>query len=391
MQKIKNLKVVPNVIFAEGALSELHQILSKKKGDSGYAVFIIDHYFTNSGFEAKLQLQPNDLCFYLDTTNEPTTVQVDDYVENILTQRHRTPDAIIGIGGGSTLDVAKAVSIMLNNPGRTETYQGWDLVKNPGVYKIGIPTISGTGSEVSRTTVLIGPKKKQGINSDFSLFDQIILDPTLLQTVPQFQRFYTGMDCYIHCVESITGTFINEFSYAFAHKALNLCRDVFLKNGSDADLMVASYFGGSSIVYSEVGVCHALSYGLSYLLGFHHGIANCIVFNHLDEYYPDYMPEFREMLTKNEITLPQKIDHNLTEHDFERMIDVTLLMEKPLHNALGPNWRNIMTRDRIKEMYLKILGNIHDNGHHTSTRRQQGHPWEKHQSDCRVPAHLLDD
>ena len=390
MQKIKNLKVVPNVIFAKGSISELHQILSKKRSESGYAVFIIDHYFKNSSFEAKLQLQQNDLCFYLDTTNEPTTAQVDEFVENIMTQRQRAPDAIIGIGGGSTMDVAKAVSIMLNNPGKAEIYQGWDLVKFPAVYKIGIPTISGTGSEVSRTTVLIGPEKKQGINSDFSLFDQIILDPELLQTVPQHQRFYTGMDCYIHCVESISGTFINEFSHAFASKALNLCRDIFLKNGSDAELMVASYFGGCSIVYSEVGVCHALSYGLSYLLGFHHGISNCIVFNHLDEYYPDYVPEFRKMLSKHKIKLPQKIEHNLTEQDLEKMIDVTLLMEKPLHNALGPNWRSRMTRDRIKEMYLKILGNEHDTGHNSSTWRQQGHPTEKYQNNCRVPAHLLD-
>jgi hypothetical protein len=80
MQEIKNLKVLPKVIFAEGAIFELQQILSKKMRESGYAVFIIDHYFMDSSFAAKLQLQQNDQCFYLGTTNKPTTCQVVDFV-----------------------------------------------------------------------------------------------------------------------------------------------------------------------------------------------------------------------------------------------------------------------------------------------------------------------
>ena len=66
------------------------------------------------------------------------------------------------------MDLAKAVALMMNNPGSSADYQGWDLLKNPGVYKAGIPTLSGTGAEVSRTTVLTGPTKKLGMNSDFT-------------------------------------------------------------------------------------------------------------------------------------------------------------------------------------------------------------------------------
>lgn len=104
--------------------------------------------------------------------------------------------------------------------------------------------------------------------------------------------FYTGMDCYIHCIESLNGTFLNEFSKSYGEKALQLCRDVYVtKDGWDADsddkLMMASYAGGMSIAYSQVGVAHAVSYGLSYLLGTKHGsIGNCIVFDQLQEFYP---------------------------------------------------------------------------------------------------------
>ncbi|MBD3291109.1 hypothetical protein GF337_20040 [candidate division KSB1 bacterium] len=96
MQKIKNLKVVPNVIFSHGAISELPQIVSEKCGDSGYAIYVIDHYFKGNGFQDSLKLKQDDLCFYLDTTDEPTTTQVDEYVRKIMTSRHRTPDAFDG-------------------------------------------------------------------------------------------------------------------------------------------------------------------------------------------------------------------------------------------------------------------------------------------------------
>ena len=87
------------------------------------------------------------------------------------------------------------------------------------VYKAGIPTLSGTGAEVSRTTVLTGPTRKLGMNSDFTPFDQIVLDPELIKNAPKNQRFYTGMDCFIHCVESLEGTAINKFSRSYGEKA----------------------------------------------------------------------------------------------------------------------------------------------------------------------------
>ena len=99
------------------------------------------------------------------------------------------PSGIVGIGGGTLLDLAKAVAIMATNNGSSSEYQGWDLVHKPALYHVGVPTISGTGAEVSRTTVLLGPDKKLGINSDFTTYDQVILDPDLTKTVPKEQWF----------------------------------------------------------------------------------------------------------------------------------------------------------------------------------------------------------
>jgi len=248
---------------------------------------------------------------------------------------------------------------MMNNPGSSADYQGWDLVKYPGVYKAGIPTLSGTGAEVSRTTVLTGPTRKLGMNSDFTPFDQIILDPELIANAPVNQRFYTGMDCYIHCIESLTGTFLNEFSKSYGEKALNLCQEVFLAEGDwgpeqDDKLMMASYAGGMSIAYSQVGIAHAVSYGLGYLLGTRHGIGNCIVFDQLEEYYPEGVSEFKRMVEKNKIEIPQHITRGLSNEQFDSMINVSLGMKPLWENALGPNWEKKMTREKLRSLYEKL-------------------------------------
>jgi 3-deoxy-alpha-D-manno-octulosonate 8-oxidase len=229
----------------------------------------------------------------------------------------------------------------------------------PGVYKAGIPTLSGTGAEVSRTTVLTGPTRKLGMNSDFTPFDQVVLDPELTANAPANQRFYTGMDCFIHCIESLQGTYLNEFSKSYGEKALGLCQEVFLKKDTwdddcDNKLMMASYAGGMSIAYSQVGVAHALSYGLSYVMGTRHGIGNCIVFNHLEEYYPEGVAEFKQMVQQHQIDIPVNYTKGLTDAQMEDMIRVSLGMAPLWENALGKNWQQIMTPEKCRALYERL-------------------------------------
>jgi 3-deoxy-alpha-D-manno-octulosonate 8-oxidase len=197
------------------------------------------------------------------------------------------------------------------------------------------------------------------MNSDYTPFDQIVLDPELTANAPANQRFYTGMDCYIHCIESLTGTYLNEFSKSYGEKALELCREVYVKRDgwdetSDDKLMMASYAGGMSIAYSQVGVAHAVSYGLSYLLGTRHGIGNCIVFNQLEEFYPEGVKEFKYMVDKNQIDIPKNICANLSDEQFDKMIDVSLVMKPLWENALGKDWEKTITRDKLRKLYERL-------------------------------------
>ena len=357
----KNFPMVPRVIFGRGSFSQLNEIISPNRlNEKAPFIYLIDDVFKNNTWIlSRISLSYEDRIIYVSTLEEPKTSQVDALVEDVILTSKERPSGIIGIGGGSILDLAKAVSIMISNEGKSEDYQGWDLVKNPAIYHVGIPTISGTGAEVSRTAILTGPDLKLGINSDYTPFDQVILDPELTKGVEKDQWFYTGMDCYIHCVESLSGTFLNEFSKTYGETAFGLCKEIFLGDRlsvkeSQDKLMMASWHGGMSIAYSQVGVAHALSYGLSYHLGIKHGIGNCLVFDHLQDYYPEGVALFKQMKVKHNIELPQGICKDLSDNEFDIMIKVALSLEPLWENALGKDWKKDITPEKLKVLYQKI-------------------------------------
>jgi len=353
---LRFFKQVSRVMLGRGAFAELGPAIEELCPDGVHAVFLIDHVHGSTGLRARLPARPGDLVIDVDTSREPTTALVDALRDEVVAARDgERPGLVLGVGGGSTLDVAKAISVLLTNPGDAARYQGWDLVTRPALPKIAVPTLSGTGSEASRTAVLTAADRKYGINSDACMYDRVLLDPELLTTVPRAQRFHTGMDCYIHALESLEGSFIDPLGRAHSLEALALSRKVFLEQGgSDDELMVASLLGGAAVANSEVGVAHALSYGLSLVLGFRHGLANCIAFNQLEAFYPDYLPEFREMLRLHDIVLPSDVLRGAPADALDRMVAMTRKMARPLTSALGPDWEQTLTEERIRDLYREM-------------------------------------
>ncbi|CUU69625.1 NADH-dependent butanol dehydrogenase a [Campylobacter hyointestinalis] len=359
---MNNSKNVLRYMFGSGAISNLSTILNNIESDSEYVIYYIDEYFKNSSVLDFLPIKNIDEIFFVQTQSEPETSNIDHFRDILISKNKNKPKAIIAIGGGCTLDTGKAIANLLTNSGNAEDYQGWDLVKNPGIYKIGIPTISGTGAEASRTCVMINPKNglKLGMNSDFTIYDQLILDPNLTKSVPRNQYFYTGMDTYLHCIESLNGSYRNSIGDAFSHQAISLCREVFLSDDdmmSDKNrekLMVASYLGGCAIANSFVGIVHPFSAGLSVVLGTHHCVGNCITMNAMEEFYPQEFKEFILMGKKQGIEIPQGIAMDLDESFYKKLYDSTIIHEKPLSNALGANFKNILTYEKVKEIFKKM-------------------------------------
>src|SRR6478736_7838540 len=357
----KNFKNIDKVTYGRGSFSQLDETIAPiRKENNKYFVFVVDNYFKGKPLSTKLQNKAEDLVYYIDVDpEEPTTKQIDTLRDEILAKKG-LPSGVIGIGGGSIMDIAKAVSLMFTNEGSSTLYQGLNLIKKPGIYHIGVPTISGTGAEVSMTAVLTGPEKKLGLKCEWTVFNQVVLDPDLIASVPRNWWFYTGMDTYIHCIESENGTLNNAYSHSYAEQALKLCRDIYLgdKSGqtpeNDDKLMVASLMGGLSLTYSEVGVCHALSYGLSKILGTRHCYANCIAFNHLQDYYPEGVKEFKTMIAKHKIDLPQGLSKSWTSDQITAMAKVAYNLPHMWTHAIGADWKEKVTIESISELYKRL-------------------------------------
>jgi 3-deoxy-alpha-D-manno-octulosonate 8-oxidase len=363
MSQIKELRITKTVgeyLLGAGALSQFGQVLrSEVNQPDDRVVYLIDYYFRDGALAGRLPLTKADSIFYIDTTDEPTTEAIDKLVAQL--RLGPTAKAIVGIGGGATLDSAKAVSNLLTNGGAAADYQGWDLVPKAGVFKVGVPTLSGTGAEASRTCVMMNHAKniKLGMNSDHTVFDRLVLDPDLTATVPRSQYFFTGMDTYIHCVESLAGSYRNAFADACSEQALRLCRQVFLTDEmmspqSREQLMIASFMGGSALGNSYVGLVHPFSAGLSMVFHTHHCVANCIVMNAMDEFYPLQTDEFRRMADMHAIDIPHGLCRHLSDQQYRALFDATIIHVRPLANALGANFREILVFDKVVEIFRSM-------------------------------------
>jgi len=357
----KNFRNVGRLVYGRGAFDQLGSILDPKRSEGErYFVFLVDDWFEDRELPGRMPVLPGDVVRFIDASHEePKTGQIDELRDEILSERG-LPSGVVGIGGGSVMDFAKALSLMFTNEGSSTLYQGLNLVRRPGVWHCGIPTISGTGAEVSMTAVLTGPEKKLGLKCEWTPFDQLVLDPELTATVPTDHWFYTGMDCYIHCIEAETGRHFNAFSKSYGDGALSLCREVFLDEGAgrspgnDEKLMIASLFGGLSLTYSEVGACHAISYGLSYVLGMRHGIANCVAFRQLRDFYPRGVDEFEAMVEKHSVSLPEGMAAGWTDAEISRMAEIAYGLPHMWDHAIGPDWTDEISLDRLESIYRRL-------------------------------------
>jgi 3-deoxy-alpha-D-manno-octulosonate 8-oxidase len=356
----RNYKTVGRIIYGRNSFDQLGDILNElRTEEDSYVLFLLDDYFDGKELQKRVPALKQDIVKLIGTIDEPKTKVVDAIVEEIKNLRGKNPVSVVGIGGGTLMDYAKAIRLMFTNPGSSVQYQGLDFIKNKGVHCTVVPTISGTGAEISMTTVLTGPTKKLGIKGNFTPADQLVLDPNLIASVPDPQHFYTAMDCYIHNIEALNGHRRTIMGDSLGTESLRLCREIFLSGNShtpenDEKLMIASYLGGLSLTYSEVGACHAISYGLAKVTEIHHGVGNCVVFNQLEEFYPEAVKEFREMVRINNIEIPTGITANCTPEEIDEMIDVTLTLIFMWQHVCGPEWEKIVTREKLRGLLMKM-------------------------------------
>jgi len=195
-------------------------------------------------------------------------------------------DSVVGIGGGSALDCAKAVSVLAANKGKAADYLGLDKVPGPGLPKVMVPTTAGTGSEVTFTAVFVRKdlKKKEGMNSPYLYPDIALLDPMLTLSLPPEPTATTGLDALCHAVESYTSVNASPMSEMVSLQAIRLIAEnlrVCVHNGLDVEareaMLLGSLYAGLGLANAGVTAVHSLSYPLGGRFGIPHGLANTLM------------------------------------------------------------------------------------------------------------------
>jgi alcohol dehydrogenase class IV len=209
-------------------------------------------------------------------------------------------DLIIGIGGGSSLDVAKGVSLLATNGGNLLDLCGIDLVKKRGVPKILIPTTSGTGSEVTRVLVVTdeNDNTKKVVNSIYALADVALVDPLLTLSVPPKVTADTGTDALVHAIETYVSMNATPYSDILAEKPIRWIAEYLPTACAKGSNLEARYFmslaatvAGMAFASGGLGAVHALAYPVGTEYRLPHGRSNAIMLPHVMKYNLSGSPE----------------------------------------------------------------------------------------------------
>ncbi len=282
------------LLFGEGVLEHLKTIKGKK-------AFIVTsrNFLAKSGMLSVIEDYLNEAGLEIKVINY---VEPDPSFETIYKgakeMMEYEPDWILGIGGGSAMDAAKAMWVIYEYP-EINTIDKFASRHNnmPELRKkakmIAIPSTSGTASEVSRSVVITNSKtlQKSGAGDMKMIPDVVLLDPKMTESMPKNLTAATGMDALTHAIEAFTSTRSNTISDVLAEKAINMIFENLYKTyseGSDIkareNMLVASCLAGMAFTNVSLGIVHSIAHTMGGLFHIPHGLADAIALPYVIEY-----------------------------------------------------------------------------------------------------------
>jgi len=273
------------IVFGNGSFTGLAERLTELKVSR--PLVVLDGNLAGTGLGERLSglLDQAKIGFVLydKAVPEPPLELADEGAKLAIRKRC---DGVVGIGGGSAMDLAKAIAVLAANKGKAEDYLGLNKVPGPGLPKIMVPTTAGTGSEVTFTAVFIRKKlkKKEGMNSPYLYPELALLDPELTLTLPPHPTAATGVDALCHAIESYTSINASPMSELLSLEAIRLISDnlrTAVHDGTNLEareaMLLGSLYAGLGLANAGVTAVHSLSYPLGGKYGISHGLANTIM------------------------------------------------------------------------------------------------------------------
>jgi alcohol dehydrogenase class IV len=278
------------LVFGNGTLAQLTDDILQLNPSRVFIVTIQPLLEAISGLTAALK--KNNIGVMLDNSivQEPS---FNDFEKLMRVVKPFDPGIVIGIGGGSVLDIAKLVAAQLDNEQRLQDYVGIGLLKGRKKKLICVPATSGTGSEVSPNAILVddADNQKKGIISPYLVPDIVYVDPQLTISVPPAITAATGLDALTHCLEAYTNKFAQPFIDIYAYEGMRLIAanlEVAVKDGNNTEartqVAMGSLLGGFCLGPVNTAGVHALSYPLGSMFHLAHGLSNALLLPYVMEY-----------------------------------------------------------------------------------------------------------
>lgn len=379
MRKIFSFTGAKKIIFGNGSIHNLTSYI--KELDAKNPLVVIDKNLAKAGFQERIAnlLIPEGMKYTVYDKVEPEPgIELAD--EGAALAIKNKSDIVIGIGGGSAMDVAKAIAVLATNKGSAVDYLGLNKVPKHGLPKIMIPTTAGTGSEVTFTAVFVrrNLKKKEGMNSPYLYPELALLDPELTLSLPPAPTAQTGIDALCHAIESYTSVNASPMSELFSLEAIVLISENLRNCVHDGKnlkarekMLLGSLYAGLGLANAGVTAVHSLSYPLGGKYGIGHGMANTLMlpavmaFNlpaALDKFadIADAMGEITDDLPVREAAYlaveavesliedcgvySSLAEFGIQEKDFPALADVAMTVARPLEN----NPRKVTKEDAIE-------------------------------------------
>ncbi len=298
--------VSSDVTFGKNAAKELPRILKEFKAKNVMVVYDAGVKMAGIAEKVLAEVEKADVkvTVFDGVIPNPTNEVVEEAAE--IAQRENI-DVFVAVGGGSSIDLTKAVNILMTNPGPIGQYGGIGLVKEPVLPLIAIPTTAGTSSEITNVVALTDTKAvcKYVIIDNKIVADKVIADPEFTKTMPAGVTAATGMDAITHAVESYISNMSTALTEYHSIKALQIFHEYLPKavaNGSDMEarekMMLGCLIAGFGFSNANLGLVHGIAHTLSAHFHLAHGVANATVLPYVMEYNADSCPEKMVNLAK---------------------------------------------------------------------------------------------
>ena len=277
------------LVFGNGTLSQLADEVLQMKPAKVFIATITPLKESIADFVSALKNNHVEILIDTSIVQEPSFA---DFEKLMQTVAPFNPDVVIGIGGGSVLDIAKLVAAQLDNGQELKDYVGIGLLKGRNKKLICVPATSGTGSEVSPNAILVdNENQKKGIISPFLVPDIVYVDPLLTVSVPPAITAATGLDALTHCLEAYTNKFSQPFIDMYAYEGMRLIAahiETAVKDGSNIEarekVAMGSLLGGFCLGPVNTAGVHALSYPLGSMFHLAHGLSNALLLPYVMEF-----------------------------------------------------------------------------------------------------------